>query len=125
VSQQQQLRRRLDSLCGADAQPEGWLGLNMNGLSEYARDNDGPVITRFFDAPVVESVEPGSPAEKAGLRSGDVMVQLNGKDIRGQEVDFARLLRPGAKVAVRTTSPSWWSAAPRVLAAHAPGSTPT
>lgn len=101
ASQQLQLRRRLDSLCGVDEQPQGWMGLLMVGPSELSRRNDGPVLTRYLDTPVVESVDPGSPAEKAGLRSGDVLVQLNGKDIRQQEINFARLLRPGAKVAVR------------------------
>lgn len=101
AGQQEQLRRRLDSLCGVHEQPEGWMGLLMVGPTELSRENNGPVVTRYLDTPVVESVDPGSPAEKAGLRSGDVLVQLNGKDIRQQEINFARLLRPGAKVAVR------------------------
>ncbi len=102
ASRQALLRRRLDSLCGtADDQPSGWMGLVMNGPSEYIRDGDGPMITHFLSAPVVESVEPGSPADKAGLEAGDVMVRLNGKDVRSQDIDFVRLLQPGAKIPMR------------------------
>lgn len=31
----------------------------------------------------VASVQPGSPSEKAGLKSGDLIVELNGKPIKG------------------------------------------
>ena len=52
---------------------------------------------------LVNSVEPGSPAEKAGVKSGDVIVAVN-----GQRVDDSNTLRnrvaqadPNADVALR------------------------
>jgi S1-C subfamily serine protease len=31
----------------------------------------------------VDSVHPGSPSEKAGLKAGDLIIELNGKPIKG------------------------------------------
>jgi S1-C subfamily serine protease len=53
-------------------------------------------LVRFYDLPkesgvVVASVEDGSPAKKAGLREGDVIVALDGKPVAGMD-DLHRLL---------------------------------
>jgi S1-C subfamily serine protease len=53
-------------------------------------------VVRFFDLPketgvVVVGVEPNSPAQKAGLREGDVIVAFNGQPIAGVD-DLHRLL---------------------------------
>jgi serine protease Do len=49
---------------------------------------------------LVESVEPGSPAEKAGLKSGDVIVSIDGQDIPRSEELPRRVARhaPGVRV---------------------------
>jgi S1-C subfamily serine protease len=54
----------------------------------------------------VQDVSPGGPAEQAGIRAGDVIVAVNGKDVKGQAAarDVVRLLRdvaPDSKVKVR------------------------
>jgi S1-C subfamily serine protease len=53
-------------------------------------------VVRFYDLPaemgaVVISVEEGSPAKRAGLREGDVIVALDGKPVAGVD-DLHRLL---------------------------------
>ncbi len=53
-------------------------------------------VVRFYDLPsesgaLVISVEEGSPAKKAGLREGDVIVALEGKPVAGVD-DLHRLL---------------------------------
>src|SRR5580693_6166502 len=53
-------------------------------------------LVRFYDLPqesgvVVISVEAGSPAQRAGLREGDVIVALDGKPVAGVD-DLQRLL---------------------------------
>ena len=62
-------------------------------------------IVRFYDLPkesgvVVLSVEEGSPAQKSGLREGDVIVALEGQPVAGVD-DLHRLLTD-ARVGVRS-----------------------
>jgi len=42
---------------------------------------------------LVTGVEPGSPAERAGLHSGDILVGLGGRPVTGVD-DLHRLLLP-------------------------------
>lgn len=63
-------------------------------------------LVRFYDLPqesgvVVMSVTSGSPAEKAGLREGDVIIALDGKPVAGVD-DLHRLLTD-ARVGVAST----------------------
>jgi len=53
-------------------------------------------LVRFYDLPqesgvIVSAVTPGSPAQRAGLREGDVIVALDGKAVAGVD-DLHRLL---------------------------------
>jgi putative serine protease PepD len=53
-----------------------------------------PAVAQQFNLSVntgalVDSVQPGSPADKAGIQSGDVIVKIGSKDITGVEDVFA------------------------------------
>jgi S1-C subfamily serine protease len=53
-------------------------------------------VVRFYDLPIemgaaVISVEDGSPAKRAGLREGDIIVSLEGQPVAGVD-DLHRLL---------------------------------
>jgi C-terminal processing protease CtpA/Prc len=51
----------------------------------------------FFDSyPVVTSVERGSPASKAGIVPGDVLLSFNSHDMRGGSLQLSKWLREGA-----------------------------
>jgi len=45
----------------------------------------------------VDSVQPGSPSEKAGLKVGDLIVELNGKPIKGASGLAVKKILTGAK----------------------------
>jgi S1-C subfamily serine protease len=55
----------------------------------------------FADYPVIESVEPNSPAERAGLTSGDTILAMNSQDLRRSPLPMASLIQPGRKVVFR------------------------
>lgn len=81
----------------------GWLGLRTSESSALRFTSEGRVM-RYCDYPVVVSVEPASPAERAGLGAGDTIVAYNGQDlVRTREIALDRMLVPGdtLRVSVR------------------------
>jgi serine protease Do len=78
--------------------PKGWLGvLITTGIGEA--NNRGTLI--FNDYPVIESIDPGSPAEKAGLMAGDILISINKQDFKKNPIPMGSLLKPGQKVVFR------------------------
>jgi S1-C subfamily serine protease len=72
--------------------PTGWFGVTISDQALVDENFDV-----FFDSyPVVSKVEPGSPAAKAGVRSGDVLISFNSHDMRGGAVQMKSWLKPGA-----------------------------
>jgi serine protease Do len=55
-----------------------YLGIAIQGLSQGLADAFG---LKRPDGALVSAVEPGSPAAKAGLEPGDVILKFNGKEI--------------------------------------------
>jgi serine protease Do len=63
------------------------------GVSFQEQNSDNPILMKELGAPygiVLEDVTPGSPADKAGLKPGDVITQVNGRAVR----DGSDLLNP-------------------------------
>ncbi|HEX5581957.1 MAG TPA: PDZ domain-containing protein, partial [Gemmatimonadaceae bacterium] len=79
--------------------PQGWFGVNVTTVAGAGVSPDGRVLVAA-DYPVIQSVEPGSPAARAGLQAGDRIVAIVGRDLRRENVDLARVLRPGTSVPV-------------------------
>lgn len=69
-----------------------------NQQDNYAGRHTGVIgIYVAFDQgyPVVSGLVPGSPAEKAGLRTGDVISDIDGKDAKGLSADQTAVLIRG------------------------------
>jgi membrane-associated protease RseP (regulator of RpoE activity) len=92
--------RQMDGVLGLNRSPSGWLGISMWGPSVQWLSNEGLVI-RYCAYPEVVSVEPGSPAQKAGIMAGDTVLAYNGRDLTEGDVLLDRLLVPGSRLGVR------------------------
>jgi S1-C subfamily serine protease len=77
--------------------PSGWFGVTIS--DQAMLDERG---NAFFDSyPVVTTVATGSPAAKAGVIAGDVLVSFNSHDMRGGSLQMRKWLRPGAPFVLR------------------------
>ncbi len=83
------------------AAPGGYLGVTMSSVPLRTSLQSGYIVS-YCDYPVVEAVDPGSPAERAGLVAGDTIMAFNGRDVRSGMVDYTTLLEPNATLRVRT-----------------------
>jgi serine protease Do len=83
----------------------GYLGVNIQTVTaELARDNK----LGASRGAVVAAVEPTSPAARAGLATGDVIVALNGSDIRSGDVlrNTIAMIKPGTTVDLEVIGPA-------------------
>jgi C-terminal processing protease CtpA/Prc len=101
MAQYQALRSRLVSICDRDAKPEGYMGITFSAEMSADANASGAAVFRFEENPTVESVEPGSPADRAGVRKGDEIMLIGGRNLVGREVEFSRLLRPNSRLPIR------------------------
>jgi carboxyl-terminal processing protease len=64
----------------------------------------GIEVTASADYPVVNTVFPGSPAAKAGIKPGDLIIKIAGQDVHGQNPDqTSNLIRGQAGTSVALT----------------------
>jgi S1-C subfamily serine protease len=82
------------------ARPRGWVGIVAEGPN-LSRVEDGQLLVRYFAYPRVASVDPSSPAQRAGLVPNDTLLAYDGVDVSENDISFTRLLRPNAKVNIR------------------------
>lgn len=80
--------------------PDGWIGIHYSAEARIDETGEGLRIS-YNSYPVIEAIEPGSPAERAGLQVGDTLIAFNGHDFVRRGVPMARLLRPGEKLTIR------------------------
>jgi S1-C subfamily serine protease len=83
------------------AVPMGWIGIVTAGPHDDPHMVNGELIVRYFSYPIIVSVDPSSPAERAGLVASDTLLAYDGRDIRDHDLSLTRLLRPNAKISVR------------------------
>ena len=97
----QLLRTQLASLCDRNAKPRGYMGITFSATMRADAGASGAEVFRFEENPTVETVEPGSPAERAGVTKGDEIILIDGQSVVGRDIVFNRLLRPGTRLPLR------------------------
>lgn len=78
----------------------GYIGISLSGAQMRVVSPQG-AFTSHCEYPLVESVDAGSPAEKAGIASGDMVIAYNGRDLTQQAVNYPEMLVPGSTLRVR------------------------
>jgi serine protease Do len=93
------MRRALGESQGV--RPRGWIGVVISGAAREPRVENGDLIIRYLTHPAIVSVEPSSPAERAGLLPTDTLISYGGYDLRDSDVPITRLLEPNKRMIVR------------------------
>ncbi len=81
-------------------EPQGYLGISFTCPLKERFDANGLTVVHLA-YPVIESVEPGSPAAAGGISAGDTIVAYDSVDVVNHEISMTRLLRPGRLLVVR------------------------
>lgn len=90
-----------------DMAPAGWLGVALSAGAHSIEHTGGKAVMRFEAYPTIESVDPDSPAERAGLQAGDKLLALDGRDVTAGCEPLATLLKPGSHVTLRVKRGSY------------------
>ena len=84
-----------------DLIPQGWLGFTAAlAVNRFWYDALGQYV-EYFEYPTIVEIESNSPASRAGVRVGDLLLAYNGLDVRRQAINLTQLLVPGREVSVR------------------------
>jgi membrane-associated protease RseP (regulator of RpoE activity) len=79
----------------------GWIGIVVSGAPTQIRVENNEMFLRYLTYPEIASVDPRSPAQRAGVAPGDTLMAYNGRDVRREEISMTKLLQPKATVKVR------------------------
>jgi len=80
--------------------PRGWIGIVTDGVPGSEEFRPDGVYHTYFSYPTIVTVDGQSPAKRAGIMPGDVLVAYNGLDIVGRPFNLTQLLVPDKKLGV-------------------------
>jgi len=92
-------RAAMDQILRGGHVVRGWLGVGVQDMTPTIGDALGLNVS---GGALINGITPGSPAEKAGLRRGDIVLELDGKPVENHRALWLRLgeLAPGAKLRI-------------------------
>jgi membrane-associated protease RseP (regulator of RpoE activity) len=91
--------RRSERL-GPTMAPKGWIGIVADGVPRREEIRPDGYHLTYFAYPTIVSVDGQSPAQRAGIRPGDMLVAYNGLDVVGRPLNLSQLLVPDKKLGV-------------------------
>lgn len=77
---------------------KGWVGVVITTGIGTMGESGSMVFTEY---PTIESIDPGSPAERAGLQAGDILISINAQDFKRNPIPMTSLLVPGQRIVFR------------------------
>jgi predicted metalloprotease with PDZ domain len=80
---------------------DGYIGVLWSANVHVEKPKSGEALWTFHDYPHVEAIERESPAERAGIQVGDMILAFDGKDLRAGKIPMNAVLRPGTTITVR------------------------
>ena len=80
---------------------DGYIGVLWSANVNVETPKNSDALWTFHDYPHVEAVERASPAERAGIQVGDMILAFDGKDLRAGKIAMNGVLRPGNTVSIR------------------------
>jgi hypothetical protein len=89
----------IEMSCAGDRQPDGYIGAQFSELQIFNGDDATP-MAQLHDFPRIDSVYPGTPASRAGIRRGDIVLFIGGEDAR-RPIQLDKLLKPLTKLPLR------------------------
>jgi Do/DeqQ family serine protease len=77
-----------------------WLGLEFQDLDPALKEVMG--LPEGFSGALINRLHPGSPASKAGLRRGDIVASLDGRDVKGAQhlLEMLESMTAGQRIAL-------------------------
>src|SRR6185295_14134240 len=93
-------RRVMEQIIESGAVTRGWFGVEVADISSELAQSLGLKGTK---GAIVGAIEKGSPAEKGGIRLGDVITSVNGKTVTdvNQALNAIAEVIPGKTVPVK------------------------
>lgn len=85
---------------GRSVSEVGYMGVGLLGAQVRTVTPDG-VLVSHCGYPVVETVDIGSPASRAGVLAGDTVLAYNGRDLTQRAINYQSMLVPGETVRMR------------------------
>ncbi len=77
----------------------GYMGITFSATMRADAGASGGEVFRFAENPTVETVEPGSPAERAGVAKGDEIILIDGQSVVGRDIVFTQTAAAGYSAA--------------------------
>ena len=79
---------------------KGWIGIEVGLVPQRQESDSSGFFVRYYRYPEIISVEPNSPAQRAGISQGDVLKAYDGQDVVRNRLNLAELLVPDRKLGV-------------------------